>query len=120
MDTEGLSNQIIELPATLKSDPSDKSAYSVLREIGYFQFFEKIDKAAISDALRKRPECIKLWIQWSQDKRTNSGWYLEMDDNGDYVVGHFPDNGLGRSTYPDPIAAAAEFIKLEIEDIRTT
>ena len=100
-------------------DENNISIYSLLKRSGYFDYYNQISEANIFDELTKYPECIDLWLNWSENKRSNSGWYLKENENGKYIVGYFPaKENLNAIEYVDRTEACAVFIKREIEDIR--
>jgi hypothetical protein len=91
----------------------------LLKETGYFEVHSQINEANISNELKKHPEYINHWLNWSNNKRTNSGWFFKQENNGKYVVGYSPEKpDLNHFEYSDLPEACAAFIKLEIEEIR--
>ena len=60
-------------------------------------------------------------MQYADDKRTSSGWYVTLNDEGCYEAGYIADvwTRTNRVRYDNAIDACAAFIKREIEDIRT-
>jgi hypothetical protein len=50
----------------------------------------QISEADIFQELNQHLECIDLWLKWSENKRSNSGWYFRENEIGQYVVGYFP------------------------------
>jgi hypothetical protein len=60
-------------------------------------------------------------MQYADDKRTSSGWYVTLNDEGCYETGYIADvwTRTNRVRYDNAIDACAAFIKREIEDIRT-
>ena len=77
----------------------------------------------IRTALVCCPECVQEWMQYAADKRTASGWYVTLNDEGCYETGYFDiaagHNRTNRVQYENPIDACATFIKHEIESIRS-
>lgn len=97
----------------------DVSIYSLLKESGYFEFYEYINETNTYNALTANQQCIDDWISWSEDKRSNSGWYLINTENETFIVGHMASDSQFKTTeYFDRIEACAAFIKHEIEEIR--
>jgi uracil-DNA glycosylase len=68
--------------------------------------------------LTRHSECISFWLNLSEGKRSDSGWYFRQIDNCKYVVGYFsPKGNLEITEYLNEIEACAAFIKREIEAI---
>jgi hypothetical protein len=117
MSIDGTLTDVINLPRNFYSR-GNISTHSLLQESGYFAVYEEVTEGAIHDALQRHPNLVSDWMNFSQDKRGGSGWFLCRggSDNG-YQVGHYPDHApVG---YSDELAACAAFIKREIENIRT-
>ena len=115
MDIEKITLKIVQLPSTFWR-VRDRSIISLLQEIGYFEIHNVVDKSRILKIIKVHPEYIKDWIQWSEDKRTSEGPYLQRNDDGRGLVGFYP--GSNFKVYSDIYGACAAFIKLEIEGIR--
>jgi hypothetical protein len=68
---------------------------------------------AVKAVLNADPKLIDEWLLWSEDKRSPAWfWY---DENGSYVVGHYPRGD--RMVFPDATSACAEFIIRELRSI---
>lgn len=96
---------------------------SLLKETGYFDVYDKISVKVIRDALRADSDRVIDWLQLSEDKRSDAGWYFCRGDKGDYYeVGYFSlkANDIPSVKYSDSTEACAAFIKHEIEKIRLT
>lgn len=99
----------------------NKSMNDLLAETGYFNLFNQISEEKIKHELAKYPESIYYWILWSENKRTDQGWYLSIDNtkDKDYRVGYYRNGNLIKEDFfIDKESACASFIKNEIEDIR--
>lgn len=96
------------------------SFHELLNESGYLNFSEEILVENIREALIEQPQRIDEWAQYSEDKRSSSGWYFRAESEGAYVVGYYPDSREKntRSPFEDRATACAAFIKHEVEDIR--
>jgi hypothetical protein len=117
MEKDHLINEIIFLPKSWH-EKGKYSIYSLLKDSGYFEFYDQVKERDLHDSLLKNQECISHWIQWSEDKRVSSGWYITQK-KGKYVVGFYPNSkDLKTTEYADEAEACAAFIKKEIEDIR--
>jgi len=111
-------HDIIFLPDRFYSE-GNVSIYSLLKESGYFELHDQISEADIFQELTQHLECIDQWLNWSENKRSSSGWYFRENENGQYVVGYFPlQERLKTTEYCDKTEACSAFIKREIEDIR--
>jgi hypothetical protein len=55
------------------------SMEEALRRTCYRKLRSGIDHAKIVAALQARPQAVHDWIMYSQDKRTNGGWYIDPE-----------------------------------------
>lgn len=118
MNTSNLIKRILSLPEKFY-ELGNVSIYSLLKETGYFEMHSQINEAFILGEINKHPECISYWLNWSNNKRTTSGWYFRQNENGKYIVGYFPAREESKQIeYSDSKEACAAFIKREIEEIR--
>jgi hypothetical protein len=109
---------ILQIPEKFYDPSVDKSFYTLLKESGYFEDYDKISEEDIYQELLNHPEAIDQWEGWSDDKRTTSGWYLRKKDNI-YIVAFFPKNDSVKPIeFSDPAKACAVFIIKELEDTR--
>jgi len=109
--------EILFLP--VKFHTENISIYSLLKQSGYFEIYDDIQEIDILKALLKYPESIESWLLLSENKRTSSGWFFYQNENGKYVVDHFPtERDSENIEYTDIREACAFFIKRKIEDIR--
>lgn len=109
--------ELIHLPRKF-NERGNATIYSLLNDTGYFKIRAQISEDSICEALRTCPECIDDWLLYSEDKRSDAGWYFQRCAES-YRVGYFSskDNGIKPTEYEDRVAACARFIKHEIEDI---
>jgi ribosomal protein S8 len=111
--------KVIDMPKRFSTD-RNISIVNLLKESGYIEAFDQINESYIYKALTLKPERIHDWLIYSENKRTDSGWYFLKDSNDTYVVGYFPDkNDISEKKYPDAETACAAYIKKEIENIRS-
>ncbi len=111
--------RIVSIPDDFNQ--TDKSARVLLLESGYFQFPDKITVEMLVDTLKDSPTHLDLWFSWSENKRTDSGWFFKINESDICTVGFYPDSsGIAPKIYTDVYLAAANFIKSEIEDIRSS
>jgi hypothetical protein len=93
--------------------------FSLLEVTAHFGLHEQVSEADIRAALVRCPECVKEWFNYSEDKRTSSGWYLTENDEECYETGYIADHTRTNWLQHDnAIDACAVFIKHELEDIR--
>ena len=116
-------NNMLDLIATLPRrfhTLGDVSIFSLVKASGYFESHEQISEADIRAALARCPGCIREWMQYSEDKRTSSGWYLTHTDEGCHEVGYITERAdcQQRVAYSNCTDACAAFIKHELESIR--
>ena len=114
--------QIVTMPRRFHS-LGNISIFSLLEETGYFELHDQISEDDIRTALLCCPECVQEWMQYAEDKRTSSGWYVTLNDEGCYETGYFDiaadPNVANRVQYESAVDACAAFIKHEIESIRS-
>lgn len=97
----------------------NKSVYALLSESGYFELHDQVNQNEIIEVLKIHPHLVNEWLQWSEDKRTNEGWYFTKGDDGKCFVGHYPEGKeFEEIKSSDEFIACAAFIKREIENIR--
>ena len=117
MDTDSLIRRIIALPRQFK-EAGNKSIVALLKESGYFEYFDNVNENNIAIILGESPEMIDDWLIWSADKRVSSGWYILEKKENQYIVGYWPKNKFEELHFSDKRLACASFIKREIEGIR--
>ena len=119
MNKSDMLEQIATLPRRFHS-LGDVSILSLVKASGYFGPHDQVSEADIRAALARCPECIREWLQYSEDKRTSSGWYLTHNDEGFYEVGYITEHAerQQRLVYSNCTDACAAFIKHELENIR--
>jgi hypothetical protein len=118
METEKLISDIINLP-TSYYDVGNISFYSLLNGTGYFELFDQVPENRILEQLIKHPEWVEQWLNWSDNKRSGSGWYFTQGSSGKYIIGYYPptENNKAREFF-DSSEACAVFIKIVIEETR--
>jgi len=111
-------NKVISLCAEFYNK-RNVSIYTLLKETGYFDMYNQINETDILYELIIHPEFINNWFSWSENKRSQSGWYIKRNENSTYAVGFFPVNiDIPLLVYSDIKEACAAFIIREIEEIR--
>ena len=119
MENEEIAAQIVAIPQKFHS-LGNVSVFSLLEATGYFGLHDQISEGDIRTALLPCPECVQEWMQYAEDKRTSSGWYVTHNDEGCYETGYIADarTRTNRVQYENAIDACAAFIKHEVETIR--
>jgi len=117
MEINDTINKIILLPR-LFNNLKDVSICELLKETGYFEFYNKITEELIYEKLSQFVECVNEWILYSEDKRTGSGYYI-IQEGKYFLIGYFDGKEkLMKKKYTNKIEACAFYIKNEIEEIR--
>jgi hypothetical protein len=87
----------------------------LVEETGYGAVRDKITVDDIRQELIDDPSLIDEWQNWSFDKRTSEGWYLQLHSDGGYI------GYLGRTDpevfFPSRSEACAQFILREVASI---
>jgi hypothetical protein len=113
IDMSQIIRNICELPNDFHR--GDKSAYQLAIESGFLISNRKDSLNLIREYINDSPQLIEKWSIWSDDKRTNKGFFFQMEDK--FVVGYFDytKSGLIKSVeYETALDACSEFILLEI------
>jgi hypothetical protein len=120
MNGANIATDTVTIPR--KFHTRDMSKFALLKETGYFELHDQISVADVRNALASDPACVQEWMQYAEDKRTSSGWYFMLNDEGLYETGHFDiksvPNNTNRVQYENAVDACAAFIKHEIESMR--
>ena len=119
MNKSEMLEQIATVPRRFHS-LGNVSIFSLVKATGYFGFHDHVSEGDIRAALARCPECISEWMQYSEDKRTSSGWYVTHNDEECYEVGYITERAdcQQRVAYSNCTDACAAFVKHELECIR--
>lgn len=117
MNTTNTIAKLIHIPRNFRTR-GDVSILSLLKETGYFDAYDSISEEDIRAVLHGHAECIEDWLTYSQDKRSDEGWYFQQEDGDGYIVGYSPGRDDQLRQYSVATDACAFFIKHELEDIR--
>lgn len=113
-------NQVVQNIIFLAKDffvLKEKSPYQLLEKSGYFEFYNQINENDLFQELKKHPELIKFWLNYSSNPRSD-GWYL-YEENGIYQVGYETQNQtIEPVIFNDSFKACTMYIMREIEIIR--
>jgi hypothetical protein len=113
IDMNQIIRNICELPNVFNR--GDKSAYQLAIESGFLISNKKDSLNLIREYIKDSPLLIEKWSIWSDDKRTNKGFFLQVEDK--FLVGYvdYTKSGLIKSIeYETALDACSEFILLEI------
>jgi hypothetical protein len=119
MPIDHIVEQIVLMPRTLKE--KDLSEYEFLKKIGYFQEYDKVSEKQIYLKLTQFPERIDEWIQYSEDQRSESHYYIIQKGLSWFVnYWSYRDKSLNTSQeFFDKTKACAHFIKQFLEHTRS-
>jgi hypothetical protein len=92
-----------------------KTLIQLMEEAGYFENPSAVTESAIQSCLAKHPDFCAAWIGYSQARRTDSGWVIDVR-NGMFIVFYHP-NGSTKLKYNDRSAACAAFAIRELTSL---
>jgi RimJ/RimL family protein N-acetyltransferase len=120
MNLEESIKKIILLPLDFNKVGNDQSIYSLLKDAGYFEIYDKVNEENILETLSNHKDWIEYWLAWSENKRGGDGWYLMKKGKNKYVVGRIGFGGENEEyfEFDNLLSGCAVFIKKEIESIR--
>ena len=117
MNKKDLIRKIIYLPKL--HIEQNISICDFLKKIGYFEFHTQVSEKDIENFLATNPECIELWLQYSDDQRVVETWYFLKSTEGSYKVAHHGKAGTDSlHEFSNLDKACAFFIKKILEDLR--
>jgi hypothetical protein len=91
------------------------SARELIARSGYRDRWRSITVDLLADTLALHPDWVDAWIQWSEDKRVSSGWYIFRCGESAFDVGFYPTVQPVR--YGDRTQACAVFVQHELASI---
>ena len=106
--------KLCALPVHFKSR-RDVSVDQLVGESGYHVDPEALSVEAVSAHLREHPELVEVWLAYSEDKRTSSGWYIVPGPGDTFEVAFYPEGE--RLSMKGRVHACAEFIVREVRSI---
>lgn len=116
---QSIIKDILGLPQKFYESGNNLSMYDLLKQTHYIEVQGDINDVDFQKSLIEHPEYVNGWLAWSDNKRSSSGWFLEVNPYGQYAVGYL-DSKMGRMnerSYPNAISACAYFISKEIDNI---
>jgi hypothetical protein len=114
-DVAEIVRKIIAIPRLFEE--TQKKVSDLLLESGYLDNPEAVTIDSLVHGFRESPESVNSWLAWSDNKRSDAGWYFQNRKETKYAVGYFPrTNNVPEQEYTDAFIAAAHFVKHELED----
>lgn len=110
--------RLIQLPRQVNI--TGKPIHDLIVDMGCTTMSLKTPAAVIRQILVQHPDYVDEWLLYSENKRTDSGWYVVVE-SGRYEVGYYSIETGRRveAIYHDKTDACAAFIEHEIRDICT-
>jgi hypothetical protein len=108
--------KICELPIAFSR--GNKSPFELALKSGFVFIKKKDSLEFIKRNLENQISLIDWWQQWSEDKRTDNGYFLKIGDKN--IVGYvdYNKNGLIKEVeYDSELDACSEYILLEVSNI---
>jgi hypothetical protein len=105
---------------SIAHDSSGRGAGTSLRDLlkasDYARHRSNLTVATLAEHLVDRPEVVTQWAMYSEDKRTNGGWYFLERGQG-WTVGRLGPNAVPTDErhYGSAVEACADFILLELD-----
>jgi hypothetical protein len=112
--SSAISNAVARIAVDLRAQ-ADVSPVELVRASGYLQDSMSVTIETIRAVLATHPDWVAAWLAYSQDKRTDSGWYVTQDGASGCLVGYYP--GAEPDRFHDCVHACAVFVDHEIADI---
>ena len=114
---------VCQMPIAFQSR-GNVSMVKLIKESGYSARADDVSELVLEEHLRRHPELVPAWVQYSEDQRCTPGFAISGPKrNGDPVtdwrVVYFdldPANRWDR-TFPDQFTACAFFIKRNAETL---
>ena len=107
-------DDVIDFPTTVLNGTS--SINDICRQIFHSNSDRFPSVEELMTAIRKRPEIVENWIEYSENKRGSPSWFFAKGEEN-YLVGFLDSCGsCHESRFSDPVYACAVFIKLELEN----
>jgi hypothetical protein len=119
MDINNIVENIIKIPTEFYK-LRNISIYELFKKSKYCDYYNYITENDIKNYLLNNRNYIKDWFIYSEDKRTDKGYYVVLE-NEKYEVGYYDGkkrNIINTYNLSQDIDACANFIKLELENQR--
>lgn len=86
-----------------------------MEEARYFENPTAVTESAIQSCIAQHPDFCDAWIGYSQDRRTDSGWVID-EQNDVFTLFYYP-NGSTKLKFDDRSAASATFAIRELASL---
>ena len=117
MTQKDVVENIVSLPLVFEKE-RNKSMLELICESGYIENKSENLEKVIARKLRQTKVYIDYWIQYSESKRTDAGWFIRSTISGKYEVGYIFKGSLSQIVVFDNInEACACFVVREIDFI---
>ncbi len=94
------------------------SSVELVSRSGYPDLRSEVTVARLADCLAGHPDWVSAWFDYSEDRRSSPGWYIEGRDAAEFSVGYYEGpSSRPPTTFDDKVQACAEFVRAEIDDI---
>ena len=95
------------------------SPMSLLVQSGYIEHHAEIGEQRIRNELAGRPDLLGEWEQYSDDQRSDGGWFLARGDAGEFEVRYMEHCKIKTVLkYSTRVEACAAFVKNDLELVR--
>lgn len=100
------------------TEVKDISFAEMLVGTGYLERYDEVSMEAIVPIIKENPSYVDDWIEYSENKRANRGWYIKPESS-QYEVGCIEKRGEKHLRFfSKEEDACAYFIVNELADIR--
>jgi hypothetical protein len=115
---QALAQEVARLAYTFLSR-EDVSMRDLVAAVGIGSQSDDVMRAELRNEFRRHPEYIQAWLQYSEDKRVDEGWYLSEKPGGIWVVGcqRASLGGSFERDSNDASLACSEFVVGELSDM---
>jgi len=119
MNRNEIASAIARLPLELQLCPDGLSTSEYIRRCLYPEIREAVDVVSLKYVLSQDLSLVDLWLVYSSDKRTGSGWFFRRTTNNLFEVGHYNASGHydQSSVFDSSLDACAVYIKHEVDEI---
>ncbi|HMM81000.1 MAG TPA: hypothetical protein PKC65_13355 [Pyrinomonadaceae bacterium] len=121
METNKIAKAVVQIPKVFYTEYHESVSFrDLILNSTYCGSSERVSVEMLAKALSEHPENVENWLAWSDNKRTDSGWFFRRQLAGGFEVGYFPhteDRPSLRYAETEIFLACAKFIKYEIDDV---
>jgi hypothetical protein len=96
--------RVLEFARATSFDGDGLSIRDALSRSGYVENRAKLLESDLASILSNEPDLANTWVQYSEDKRTSGGWYVDRDT---LSIGTLedPDDIKEYTSLPEAVAA---------------